>query len=161
MLEAFASPLEKTGGILVAPDAVGGSWTSPMNEKAAIWLAKSIIETYSIDPKRILVTGFSLGGEGTYFLGSRHQNLFTDAIAVAAPVAGQTDWKIPLYIIQSRSDDVVSFSEAQKHYEAIKSAGSDVYLKSASDPTHYDVGAYTEFLYPAVGWVQERWDRSK
>ena len=74
----------------VAPDALGGDWTDAKNEQAAVWLVKSAMKTYAIDPKRVVVTGFSLGGQGTWFLASRHQDVFTAAIPVAAPTAARS-----------------------------------------------------------------------
>ncbi|MGL4422458.1 MAG: hypothetical protein ACRCZF_17455, partial [Gemmataceae bacterium] len=99
MIEAFRPGLVGLNAIIVAPDVMSGDWTDIQNEQAAVWLTKSVIKTYTIDEKKVVITGFSLGGEGTWFIGSRHQDLFTGAIPVAAPVAGaKTSWKIPVYV---------------------------------------------------------------
>ena len=46
-------------------------------------LLEGILETYNIDRARILVTGFSLGGRGTWFFATRHPDFFTGAIPIA------------------------------------------------------------------------------
>src|SRR5262249_22434775 len=88
MIDAFRPGLAGLNAIVIAPDALGGSWTDARNEQAAVWLTKSAMKTYAIDPKKVVITGFSLGGEGAWFIGSRHQDVFTGAIPVAAPTAG-------------------------------------------------------------------------
>src|SRR5262245_14439129 len=70
MIDAFRPGLSGLNAIIIAPDALGGSWTDAKNEKAAVWLTKSAMKTYAIDPKKVVITGFSLGGEGTWFIGS-------------------------------------------------------------------------------------------
>src|SRR5262245_49040055 len=116
MIEAFRPGLSGLNAILVAPDALGGGWTDAKNEQAAVWLTKSVMKTYAVDAKKVVITGFSLGGEGAWFIGSRHQDLFTGAIPVAAPVAGgNVAWTIPVYVIHSENDEVVSHRSAKKH----------------------------------------------
>jgi predicted peptidase len=158
MIDAFRSGLSGLNAILLAPDALGGSWTDAKNEQAAVWLTQSATKTYAIDPKKVVITGYSLGGEGTWFIGSRHQDLFTAAIPVAAPVAGSDDgWKIPVYVIHSDKDDVVAYSSAKKHADAVKAKGAKLEFKTVSGLTHYKTGAYGPYLGDAVKWLQAEW----
>jgi predicted peptidase len=158
MIEAFRPGLAKLNAIVIAPDALGGGWTDAQNEQAAVWLAKSAMKTYTIDPKKVVITGFSLGGEGTWFIGSRHQDLFTGAIAVAAPVSGgDTDWKIPVYVIHSDKDQIVSYSGAKQHAEAVKAKGAKLEFKTVNGLNHYQTSAYATHVGEAVKWLQAEW----
>ena len=141
MIEAFRPGLAGFG-IFIAPDALGGDWTDAKNEQAAVWLTQSAMQTYAIDPKRMIIMGYSMGGEGTWYIGSRHQDVFTAAIPVAAPVAGSTDWKIPVYSIHSEQDEIISHSAAKGHADAIKAKGGKIEFKSVSGLTHYDTPSY-------------------
>lgn len=154
LLEAFRPGLADLNGIVIAPDAVGGKWTAPANETAAVWLVQSAMKTYPIDPKRVVITGFSMGGEGTWFIGSRHQDLFTGAIPVAAPVAGGDEWTIPVYVIHSDRDEIVSYSAAKKHAEAVRAKGGRVEFKTAAGLTHYRTAAYAPFVADGVRWLR-------
>jgi predicted peptidase len=161
MVEAFRPGLAGLNAIVIAPDALGGSWTDASNEKAAVWLTKSAMKTYAIDPKNVIITGFSLGGEGTWFIGSRHQDLFTAAIPVAAPVAGgDTAWRIPVYVIHSDKDEVVPYNTARKHADAVKAKGVKLEFKTVNGLSHYKTGAYGIHLKDAVKWVQAEWLRA-
>jgi predicted peptidase len=158
MIDAFRDGLSGLGAIVIAPDALGGRWTDANNEKAAVWLVKSAMKTYAIDPKKVVVTGFSLGGEGAWFLGSRHQDVFTGAIPVAAPVAGaDAEWKIPVYVIHSDKDEIVSHSSAKRQAEALKGKGARVEFKSVSGLTHYQTAAYGRHVGDGVKWLQGEW----
>jgi predicted peptidase len=158
MIEAFRPGLADLKAIFVAPDALGGSWTDARNEQAAVWLTKSAMKTYAIDAKKVVITGFSLGGEGAWFIGSRHQGLFTGAIPVAAPVAGgDVAWTIRIYVIHSDKDQVVSFGSAKKHADALKAKGAKVELKTVSGLTHYNTSACGTHVREAVKWLQAEW----
>ena len=154
MLETFIDGVTEAGGIAIAPDAVGGDWRSADNERSAIWLLQSAMKTYNIDSTQVYVTGFSMGGEGTWFLAGRHQDLFTGAIPVAAPVTGITELKIPVYAVHSRNDEIASYSSAKSHTDAAKSAGGTVELKTITGLTHYDAGSYGSHVAEGVKWIR-------
>ena len=69
--------------IMVAPDSPTSAWTDPQAEQAVMALIATVTEEFAIDPRRMLVVGFSLGGRGAWFLSSRHADRFTAAIVMA------------------------------------------------------------------------------
>jgi len=153
MMNTFIDGLREIGGIAIAPDAVGGDWRSAANERSAIWLVKSAMNTYNIDPSQVYVTGYSMGGEGTWHIAGRHQDLFTGAIPVAAPVTGTTEWSLPVYVIHSSRDEIVPFRSAKRHADAIEAAGGQIKFKTASG-SHYDAGAYGSHVTEGVKWIR-------
>ncbi|MCI0701986.1 MAG: dienelactone hydrolase family protein [Planctomycetia bacterium] len=158
MIDAFRPGLSGLGAIVIAPDALGGKWTDSNNEKAAIWLVKSVMKTYPIDSKKVIVTGFSLGGEGAWFLGSRHQNVFTGAIPVAAPIAGgDVEWKIPVYVIHSDHDEIVTYNSAKRHADTLKGKGAKLEFKTVRGLSHYSTNQYGQFVGEGVKWLQAEW----
>src|SRR3989442_14087801 len=58
--------LEELGAIIVAPDSVRGDWSTPENERGVKELLDDVLGSYSIDTKRIIVTGFSMRGAGAW-----------------------------------------------------------------------------------------------
>jgi predicted peptidase len=157
MIESFRPGLADFKAIVIAPDVLGGDWTDAQNEQAAVWLVNSAMKTYSVDPKRVIITGYSMGGEGTWFIGSRHQDVFTAAIPVAAPVAGTTDWKLPVYVIHSQADEIVSHSEAKRHFDAIKAKGGTIEMKSVIGLTHYDTESYASYVGEGMRWLEGKY----
>lgn len=158
MIDGLVEPaLKDLRAVVIAPDSLGGDWTSPRNEKAVVWLTRSIMKSYAIDPKKVLLTGFSMGGQGTWSIGSRYQNLFTAAIPVAGEPAGGLDWKIPVYVIHSPKDEVVPIAPTRNHVERLKAKGVKADLKEVSGLTHYQTSEYAAPLKEAVPWLQQVW----
>jgi poly(3-hydroxybutyrate) depolymerase len=50
--------------IMVAPDCPTNAWTDAAAEDAVMALLEDVLGHYNIDRRRVLVTGFSLGGRG-------------------------------------------------------------------------------------------------
>ena len=154
MMDTFMEAVREVGGIAIAPDVVGGDWKSTDNERSAIWLVKSAMESFNIDASQVYVTGYSMGGQGTWHIAGRHQDLFTGAIPVAAPVTGTTQWSIPVYSIHSSRDDVVPYSRAKSHAESIEAAGGTIEFITAKGLTHYDAGGYGSHVANGVKWIR-------
>ncbi len=150
MIGAFSQAVGDFGGVTIAPVVTGGDWTTASNEIAAVWLVKSAMETYNIDPSRVVIAGYSMGGAGTWFIGSRHQDLFTAAVPIAAPVVQHDEWKLPARVIHSDNDQLISHSSAKSHAEGLKEAGADVAFVTASGLDHYDAGSYSPYLNQAL-----------
>lgn len=158
--QIVAPGLSDLGAIIVAPDCPTRAWTDPLAERAVLALLQSVLNEYSIDRSRVLVTGFSLGGRGTWFMASQHADLFTAAI----PMAGATgDTPIdrlatmPTYVIHSRDDDVVPFAPSGRVVADLKRLGRPVELEALEGVTHFAMGGYVSSLRRAGRWVVEQW----
>ena len=161
LLDSFRPGLAALNAVVIAPDSLGGRWTDTINEATVLWLVKGAMAAYSIDAKRVLITGFSRGGEGTWHIGSRHQDLFTGAIPVAAPVAGRGPWTIPIYAIHAEKDEIVSYHAAHEHAEKLKTDGTRIEFKSVPGLTHYQTSAYAPHLAEGVRWLQDVWNEPR
>ena len=95
MRQVVAPGVRDLKPIIVAPDCPTQAWSDPGGERAAMALVQFALEHYSIDRRRILVVGFSLGGRGTWFMSSHHPDVFTAAIPMAAATAANPsrDWR--------------------------------------------------------------------
>lgn len=154
----FAPALAALRPIIVAPDALeGGTWLTATNERAVIWLTRSVMKTYAIDPKRVLLTGFSMGGKGTWYLGGRHQDLFTAAIPIAGGPAGAADWRIPVLVIHAEQDEMLPIGPTRRHVEELRAKGARVELRAVAELTHYQTALYAGPLRDTVGWLMEVW----
>lgn len=146
--------------IIVAPDCPSKGWTDPPAERAVLALVESVLAEYPIDRKRILVAGFSMGGRGTWFLASKHPELFTAAIPMAAapgdqPLDGLA--KMPTYVIHSRDDEVMPFAGSERAAGELKRLGGRVELELLDGIGHFQMGAYVEPLKRAARWVSDQW----
>ncbi len=160
MIDAVVKPgFDSLGVIAVAPDALdGGDWTTVGNETAVVWLTQCLQKSYAIDAKKVLLTGFGKGSQGTWAIAGRHQDLFAAALSIAGgPAAGETSWKIPLYVIHSQNDEVVPLPPTQRSIEALKAKGANVELKVIAGVSHYQTIKFVGALREAIPWLKRAW----
>ena len=146
------------GAIIIAPDAPARSWTDPTSERGVMALLRDVMERYAIDAERVLVTGFSMGGRGTWHLSTRHPDLFTAAIPMAARSDGADVEQIgnmPVFIIHARDDEVVPFAPAERTARELQEQGHTVSFLALDGVGHFQMGV--EPLRVGGAWVLERW----
>lgn len=162
--EAF-KPLN---AIFVAPDSINGRWNTPENEAAVLRLMDAVIAGYNIDPKKTIVTGFSMGAFGTWYMASQHQDRFAAALPIAGIPADMAtfrqnmkfidiDWKIPLYIMHSRVDEVVPFQPTETYVKQLKEQDKDVTFHIIDDLSHHETVKYAEPVKQMVPWIENVW----
>jgi predicted peptidase len=152
--------LRSMRAIMVAPDCPARAWSDAACETAVAALMEQAINAYTIDRKRVLVVGFSMGGRGTWHMASKHAALFTAAIPMAASTRGMSVddlGKQPTYIIHSRGDEVVPFEPAEETAAALKRLKRDVHFEAVEDLTHFEMVNYVDALREAARWVIDRW----
>jgi len=153
--------VKSLGAIIVAPDCPSRNWTNPMSESGVMALVEHILENYSVDRERILVMGYSLGGRGTWYMASRHADLFTAAIPMAGWPSEEMAEKIgdmPICIIHSVDDEVVEMEPTKEAVKSLEARDAPVKLITVRGITHYQVPDYAKYLKQAVRWIKEKWD---
>src|SRR5262245_51653319 len=71
MRQIVAPALNGLEAVVLAPDCPARAWSDPVAERGVMALIQNTLDNYSIDRRRILVVGFSMGGRGTWFFASR------------------------------------------------------------------------------------------
>lgn len=157
----FHPGLRDLNAIMVAPDAPAQTWTDAEAERAVTSLIRDVQAKFAIDPRRILIVGFSMGGRGAWFMSSRHADRFTAAIVMA----GQSEEplenlaRIPTYVIHSRDDERVPFDQAAQRVDALERMGRKVRFDVLEGVGHYSMSDYGDALQRAGRWVREQWER--
>mgnify|MGYP003335002465 CR=1 FL=1 len=115
LLRMLTGPaLVDLGAIIIAPDSLGGDWSTAENEKAVIALLDDVQARYAIDKAKVAVTGYSMGGAGTWHFAEKYPQRFSAAIPVAGrPPAPSAGWKMPVLAVHSHDDQVVPFGPAE------------------------------------------------
>ncbi|HXD86788.1 MAG TPA: prolyl oligopeptidase family serine peptidase [Urbifossiella sp.] len=132
--------------IVVIPRAEGFGWgANTANAKRALAMLDETLKSYKTDPKRVSLTGLSMGGMGTFSIAAAHP----DRWAAIVPICGRGDVKtaaklkdIPCWCFHGDADSAVNVSGSRNMMEAIKKAGGSP--------------KYTE--YPGVG--HNSWDKA-
>jgi predicted peptidase len=138
---------EKTfPAIVVIPQAEMRGWgADTANAKRALAMLDETMKAYKTDPKRVYLTGLSMGGMGTWSNAVAHP----DRWAAIVPICGRGDPSraakikdIPCWCFHGDADTAVPVSGSRDMIEALKKAGGHP--------------KYTE--YPKVG--HNSWDRA-
>ena len=150
--------LAELGAIIVAPDSVRGDWSSPENEKAVNALLDMVLTHYSIDKKKVAVTGYSMGGAGSWHFAEKFPERFSAAIPVAGrPPASASGWRLPVLAIHSRDDQVAPFDPTEARIAELQKAGVNAKLIPLTGITHYETSRFRDALRRAIPWLREIW----
>ncbi len=159
LLEQVVEPaLRELGPIVVAPDCPGRSWSADVSEAAVAELLDFLATRYPLDAKRTLVTGYSLGGMGSWSMARRFPERFAAAIPMAGrPPQGLESWSTPTFVLHSRDDEIIDVLPTLQGVEKLQGAGAPVRLKLVSGLTHYETEGFMPLLRELVPWLKEVW----
>lgn len=150
ILTGLALPaLGDLGAIMVAPDCAAGDWTSPKCGMIAMKILEQVILDLPVDERKVMLMGYSIGGIGTWHIGSLHMDRFCCIMPISAPVpdlAIKTDWRIPIYVIHSDGDELFPGQQIADACERLISKGANLKLDMIGDATHFN----TEDFIPAI-----------
>lgn len=117
-------------------------WRNPRNEEMLIHLIRTLMQEYPIDPDRVYLVGYSMGGIGTYYIGPRLKGM----LAGIGPGAGSWHaiyWpglvNLPVYILHGKRDMrgplATNFPNAEQANDFLSKLGYAVEFR-AVDATH-------------------------
>ena len=95
---------------------------------AALELLTSLQAKFAVDPRRILVTGLSMGGYGTWDIVARHPTMFAGALALCGggdPSRAATTRNVPVWAFHGDSDPAVPVRASRKMIKALRAAGGN------------------------------------
>lgn len=82
----YGSPVIRMGGPNAPASDITPEELQEYSEKDVMNVLEMVRDEFNIDDDRIYLTGHSMGGAGTYFLGAKHADLWA-AVAPVAPAA--------------------------------------------------------------------------
>src|SRR5258706_10759668 len=127
--------------VVVMPQCRKGVWwTDPEMEKQVMAILEKSMKEFKGDPKRVYLTGLSMGGYGTFAFSAKNPGKFAAAIPICGGVVmprtqaegdPYTDTarkigKTPTWIFHGGADPTVPVTESQKMNAAIKDGGGNV-----------------------------------
>jgi predicted peptidase len=96
---------------------------------SVIEIVKELMENLPVDKKRIYITGYSMGGFGTFHLLAQEPKLFAAGVPVAGggnPGSVSNFKKVPVWVFHGAKDPTVPASMSQRMVEALKEEKADV-----------------------------------
>lgn len=143
--------------VVISPQGNGEYeiWSEDEMVNALLVLLDEIQATYSVDPKRIYLTGANVGGNGTWEVGLRYPERF----AALVPVIGYYDWNspskvpenicdlkdVPVWAFHGENDTKIPLAAQQTLVDALKACGGNVKFTVFPNYGHdIEIPAYTE-----------------
>jgi len=146
--------------IIVAPDCPARTWNNPASEAALMALLNQVRKDYSIDNKKILITGYSLGAVGVWYLVLKQPHFFSAAIPISGLPPKETvlvETKTPFYVIHSQDDEIFPVDSVKSFLQEAKSKGISVHFELVEGKSHYDTAEFIQPLKSVVPWVKKVW----
>jgi triacylglycerol esterase/lipase EstA (alpha/beta hydrolase family) len=105
MMRILVQPaLGELGAIIVAPDSVDGGWSTPANERPSTRCSRTSRKSTRSTSKKVVVTGFSMGGAGVWYWADKYPERFSAAIRSPDADARTGGWRVPVFAVHSRAD---------------------------------------------------------
>ncbi len=121
-------------------------------------LLDMVLARYAIDKKKVAVTGYSMGGTGSWHFAQEFPQRFSAAIPIAGtPSESAVGWRLPVLAIHSRDDQVAPFGPTETRIAQLQKAGVNARLIPLTGITHYETDRFQAALQQAVPWLREIW----
>ena len=133
---AAAQPGRGNGAGAARPVIGGTAITEPAkvreaSEKDVMTVLAMIRKEFNVDDRRIYLMGHSMGGAGTYYLGSKYPNIWAALAPIAPAAMGMTndrakvlqaikDGGVPMLVSMGDADEAVPVSNVRTWVETMK-----------------------------------------
>lgn len=161
ILEELVEPgLRELGAIIVAPDCTGDSWDESESEADVLNLLDFVSGEWLIDREKVVVTGYSMGGNGAWHLAAHHPGIFSAAVILSGwPPARMSlmDCQVPVYVIHSQADEFVPVESTQSVVAGLTEQGIESEFVLLEEITHFETYRFKQPLKTAVPWIKSLW----
>ena len=142
-----ATAFERTGYLVVYPNAWGGWWRTN-TETMVDSLLGEVMRGYNVDPERVYISGLSNGGTGTLDYVSLWPQRFTAAVvAMGAGLFGFIEkggnhpfvsnvTHTPLLFLHGKRDEVIDVSATTNTVDSLRAQHANVAMKLFPDRGH-------------------------
>jgi len=161
LVDTVLPALKEIGAIFAAPDCPASDWTQPESEEFILELMEFVQREYKIDPRRILLTGYSMGGIGAWYLIKKFQEKFSAVlIMAAAPPENLQDvnWGTPMYVIHGREDELFPVTNTTRAIVQLEELGGIIKYRILERASHYDANRYLTAIKDSIPWLMQVWD---
>lgn len=152
-----------TDGILdayiISPNSGGQLWYEVNNQIQILALYDLATSYLHVDTTKTAITGYSDGGNGSWFYMQYFPDMFTAAIPMATSYnTVKNDGSIeaiqkPLYVIHGENDQLFPLATTQGYVDASINAGSDITFVVAPGLDHYQPCDYVPYLKDGIEWL--------
>lgn len=157
--------LEALDAYILSPSSNGFLWFDAPNQNQMIALVDLVTSRLPVDTNKIVVTGYSDGGNGSWFYAEFYSTTYSASIPMASsykPVDGNGAIKkinIPMYVIHGSEDALFPVELTESYVLDSNAVGSDIDFVIAEGLIHTAPCDYVSYLQDAATWLtNEVWN---
>ena len=145
--------------IIISPNGGANLWTTFTNQEMVLTLVDLARDYLPVDNNKVVVNGYSNGGNGSWFFAETQASFFSAGIPMASHYNTINNGvgrviPIPLYVIHGEDDELFPLSDVQNWVQASIDSGSDITLEVAPGLMHIEPCEYVQYLQNAATWLQ-------
>jgi predicted esterase/flagellar basal body-associated protein FliL len=126
--------------IVVSPQCPKGrSWNGEVQQQFLAELLDSVMTRFAVDRERVVVTGLSMGGFGSWSLTALHPGRFAAAVPICGggtPANADKLKTVPFWVFHGAKDKGVPLKLSEEMVEAVQKAGGQAKLTVYPDAEH-------------------------
>lgn len=126
--------------IVVSPQCpMNHSWNGEVQTHLLAELLDSVLTRFAVDQQRVVVTGLSMGGFGSWTLASRFPGRFAAAVPICGggdPENGEQLKSVPFWVFHGAKDTGVPLKLSEEMVAAVTSAGGSAKLTVYPEAGH-------------------------
>ncbi len=149
---------ESLNAFILSPNAGDSEWFEPENQEKLGTLINLAINLWPVDASKLVLVGYSNGGNGSWYYAEHQANTFSAGIPIASSYHNDTSVKIdvPLYVIHGEDDELFPVDSTRKWVEEYQDSGGDIKFVVAEGLTHFLPCEYISYLQDASAWLEEQ-----
>ena len=158
--DCYAEPgFESLDAIIISPNGYTIQWFHPDNVEMVLALVELASTHLPVDTSKIVVNGYSDGGNGAWWFSETYPNIFSAGIPMASAYGSYHSngsartISIPIYAIHGENDELFPLANIQDWINDTIDSGSDVTLDVAPGLTHVEPCSYIPYLENASDWL--------
>ena len=146
--------------IIISPNGGIDNWQTTSNQNQLQILTELSSKFWPVDIEKIVVSGYSNGGNGSWYLAETQPAIFCAAIPLASgygilnPDGSARKIDIPMYVIHGEDDDLFPLDTVQYWVEQTNLAGSNIEFVIADTLGHYTPCEYVPYFKDAAAWLE-------
>lgn len=149
---------ESLDAIIISPNAGNFIWEDISNQQQILSLVDLAVTYLPVDPNKIVVTGYSAGGNGSWFSGELQPNVFSASIPIASSYNTTTNGtarfiETPMYVIHGENDELFPLSLTENWVNQAIDAGADITFVTAPNLNHLEPCDYVSYIEDAAEWL--------
>ncbi len=169
-IKRWATEAEKRGYVVLCPNWPKAKDSTPeMGDRWLLKVIRKVVAKYSIDKKRILLTGFADGADYAYYLALRYPKKFS----AAAPIGGGLSRSyenliyygdierhpLPFFVLNGKKDPFleeryITLDSTRKSAEKLRNRRLDVQYQEVEGLAHE---YKDDFNLQILNWFESKW----